>query len=255
MTNKMQNKTIIIAGDSWGCGEWCRNETDYNDYKISHLGLTQYLLDLGYLVINLSKPGGSNSDSVDRVDNFLTMSTHLNILHVFIFQTEWMRDFRFERLERNKGILVEYVAAGYSSLKMQLMRKFYYELSRISQETKTPIHLIGGCGDTIWLDKFSQEYPGLSVCCQSLTNLLLTGNHRIEYPVHSLYRSENDIEYLKKKLDSKDLELLLDDIDKGSQRIIAWDQQKSFFYPDGVHPNRLGHKILFDFLKTQILNL
>jgi len=242
----MQNNTIVIAGDSWACGEW-------RGYGISHPGLTQYLTDQGYLVINLGKPGGSNIHSADRIDNFLTVSKHLNTSHVFVFQTEWIRDVKLE----NEKNLVEDIATGYSSLKMRLMNRFYYKLSKISQQTKTPIHLIGGCSDTIWLDSFSQEYPGLSVCCQSLTNLLLNGNHRIDDPIHALMakHSEKDIAYLKKNLDSKDLELLLDDIDKGNQRITTWNQQKSFFWPDGGHANQTAHSILFKFLKTQIPNL
>ena len=246
MTNKMQNKTIIIAGDSWACGEW-------TGCKISHPGLTKYLTDLGYLVINLGKPGGSNIYSADLVNDFLTVSTHLNISHVFVFQTEWIRDVELE----NEENLVKDVATGYSSLKMRLMNRFYYKLSRISQQSKTPIHLIGGCSDTIWLDKFSQKYPGLSVCCQSLTNLLLTGNHRIEDPVYAIMaeHSEKDIVYLKNNIDSKDLQLLLDDIDQGNQRLTTWNQHASFFWPDGVHANQTAHGILFEFLKMQIPDL
>jgi hypothetical protein len=248
MTNKMQNKTIVIAGDSWSCGEWSEDNR-----TLSHPGLTKYLSDMGYLVINLSKPGGSNIHSADRVDNFLTASAHLNISHIFVFQTEWIRDVGVE----NEEVLVEDVATGYSNLKMRLMSRFYYQLSRISQQNKTLVHLIGGCGDTIWLDKFSQEYPGLSVCCQSLTNLLLTGNHRIDDPVYTIItkQSKKEIAYLKKNLDSKDLKLLLDDIDKGRQRLTTWIEQKSFFWPNGCHANQTAHRILFEFLKTQIPDL
>jgi hypothetical protein len=249
--NNTQNKIIVIAGDSWACGEWSDNRT--NGHGISHPGLSKYLSELGYLVINLGKPGGSNIHSADRVNDFLTMSTHLNISHVFVFQTEWIRNIKLE----DKEFLVKDVATGYLNLKMRHISRFYYRLSEISQLSKTPIHLIGGCSDTIWLDKFSQEYPGLSVCCQSLTNLLLTGNHRIEDSVHAIMskNSEKDIVYLKNNIDSKDLELLLDDIDKGNQRLTTWNQHKSFFWPDGVHANRTAHGILFEFLKTQIPDL
>lgn len=247
----MQNKTILIAGDSWACGEW--SDDNKGGYGISHSGLTKYLTDLGYLVINLGKPGGSNIHSADRVNDFLTVSTHLNISHVFVFQTEWIRDIKFE----DEEILVEDVATGYLSLKNRLISRFYSKLSQSSQQSKTPIHLIGGCSDTIWLDKFSQEYPGLNVCCQSFTNLLLTENHRIANPVHALMtkQAEKNIVYLKNSIDSKDLQLLLDDIDQGKQRFTTWNQQKSFFWPDGGHANQTAHGILFKFLKMQIPDL
>jgi hypothetical protein len=247
----MQNKIIIIAGDSWGCGEWCNNSI--TGYRISHPGLTQYLSELGYLVINLSKPSGSNGHSADRVNDFLTVSTHLNISHVFVFQTEWTRDIEFE----DKEFPDRSFSTDYLNFKMQFISRFYYKLSRISQQTNIPIQLIGGCSDTIWSDNFSQEYPGLSVCCQSFTNLLLTGNHRIVDPVYALMtkKSEKDIVYLKNNIDSKDLQLLLDDIDQGNQRMVTWAQQKSFFWPDWVHANRTAHGILFEFLKNQIPDL
>lgn len=247
----MQNKIIIIAGDSWACGEWCYTKTDY---KISHPGLTQYLTDLGYLVINLGKPGGSNIHSVNRVDNFLTVSSHLNVSNVFIFQTEWIRDMHNCN---DKKLLDLDLTYGYQELKMRLISRFYNSLSNIAQQTNVPIHIIGGSSDTIWLDKFSKEYPGLNNICHSFTNLLLTDNHRTTDPVYAIMTNQikEQIKFLKETMDINDLELLLTDMDKGKQRLSTWQKEKRFFWPDGGHPNRFSHKILFDFLKTQIPDL
>jgi hypothetical protein len=251
-TNKMQNKIIIIAGDSWACGEWLNDRKE--NYRISHSGLTQYLLDLGYLVINLSQPGGSNINSAERVSDFLKVSAHLNVSHVFVFQTEWIRDMHDCKDKKQLDLDLTY---GYQEFKIRLISRFYNSLSSIAQQTNVPIHIIGGCSDTIWLDKFSKEYPGLNNICHSFTNLLLTDNHRITDPVYTIMTNQNleQIKVLKETISSNDLELLLIDIDKGKQRLLMWQQEKRFFWPDGVHPNRLGHKILFDFLKMQIPNL
>ena len=54
-------KVVVIAGDSWGCGEW--TQRDHRDYYVSHAGLAQYLADDGYQVINLSQPGAGNLDT------------------------------------------------------------------------------------------------------------------------------------------------------------------------------------------------
>jgi lysophospholipase L1-like esterase len=250
MTNKTQNKTIVIAGDSWACGEW--NNSSTTGCKISHPGLSKYLTDLGYLVINLARPGGSNFYSADRVDNFLTVSTHLNISHVFVFQTEWIRDMRDYT---DKKLLNLDLTYGYQTLKMRLISRFYERLSKVAQQANVPIHIIGGCSDTIWLDKFSQEYPGLNNICHSFTNLLLIDNHRIANPVYAIITDAEQVKFFKETMDSNDLELFLDDIDKGRQRFSTWQEEKRFFWPDGMHPNRLGHKILFDFLKTQLPDL
>jgi len=249
--NTTQNKIIVIAGDSWACGEWFNDPT--TGYGISHLGLSKYLTDAGYLVINLSQPGGSNIITATRVDDFLKLSTYLNIAHVFVFQTEWTRDMR----GKGKDMVCRDVARGYIELKTKLISKFYQNLSCVAEQTKVPIHLIGGCSDTIWLDNFAKEYPGLNVVCQSLTNLLLTDNHRIANPVYAIItnQDEKQIDYLKEAMNSSDLELLLDDIDQGRQRLSQWDQEKSFFWPDGGHANQKSHAILFEFLKNQIPDL
>jgi hypothetical protein len=66
---------------------------------------------------------------------------------------------------------------------------------------------------------------------------------------------KEQIKFLKETMDINDLELLLTDMDKGKQRLLTWQKEKRFFWPDGGHPNRFGHKILFDFLKMQIPDL
>jgi hypothetical protein len=73
-------------------------------------------------------------------------------------------------------------------------------------------------------------------------------------PVHCIFdpRDEEEIKYIKKHISGADLELLLEDIDRGSQRVEIWDKHKECFYPDGFHANRNGHRVLFEFLKTQI---
>ena len=187
------------------------------------------------------------------IDNFLKVSSHLNIDYVFVFQTEWIRDVLLE----DKKFIKEDLSYGYQNTKNRLMSRFYYKLSRTSQALNKPIHIIGGCSDTIWIDKFSQEYPGIEIICQSLTNLLLNNDHRIVDPVYSLFSilSEKEIVYLKQFLNEKDLKLMLDDIDQGKQRLDIWQQEKNFFWPDGSHANQNGHYILYTFLKSKIPNL
>jgi hypothetical protein len=242
-------KIVLIAGDSWGCGEWTNTD---GTYLIAHPGLAQYLLDSGYQIINLSIPGGSNKNTCNKVADFFQVNKHLQISHVIVFQTEWIRCIRVER----SAIIADDVTHGYHNLKNRIISRFYYALSQISIKNNIPIHIIGGCSDTIWLDQFEMEYPGLCIVCQSLTNLLLENNHRNLDPVDGLFSHSNEsqVEYIKKNINSTDLELLLNDIDKGTQRFEIWKNNKKYF-PDGAHANRHGHRILFEFLKTQILNL
>jgi lysophospholipase L1-like esterase len=244
------SKTIIIAGDSWGCGEWAGRQPHYG---ISHAGLTKYLIDSGYHVLNLSRPGGTNRYSSDRVSDFLQVNQQLQISCAIVFQTEWLRDVLVE----DPVTLTEDLTYGYTGLKNRLMSRFYNHLSQASVQYNVPVYLVGGSGDTIWLDQFTKEYPGLQISCQSLTNLILKNNHNISDPVHALFvnNTESCVEHIKKHLNNADLELLLEDIDKGHRRCDQWRKEKEYFWPDGSHPNRLGHQILFEFLKTQTLSL
>jgi hypothetical protein len=246
----MSAANIIIAGDSWGCGEWSNSN---NNYGISHYGLAQYLLDAGYQVINLSQPGGANKNSSDRVASFLGHNRHLNIAGVIVFQTEWVRDIFVE----SPVIVSEDVKHGYHDLKNRIMSRFYNYLSQASVQYEVPIYLVGGCSDTIWLDRFAEEYPGLQIACQSLTNLLINNDHRTSSTVQAIFTKgeEPEVEYIKQYLNSRDLQLLLDDIELGHQRLTAWQQNEEYFWPDGAHANQLGHQVLYQWLQTQIPNL
>jgi lysophospholipase L1-like esterase len=235
------NKIILIAGDSWGCGEWEKNG---DKYDISHPGLAKYLLDLDYQIINLSMPGGTNRHTSRRIDDFLQSNKHLKIEKIIIFQTEWHRGIFLEDPE----VLNDDLKFGYQ-VKDRVLHRFYSQLSKTSTIYNVPMYIVGGCSDTVWFEK---NYPGLQIACQSMTNLLLENTHRILNPTHALLITDfKEIKYVKKHLNGDDLELLLADIEKGDYRKKLWQKEKRFFWPDGMHANRHGHKVLFDFLNSQ----
>jgi hypothetical protein len=249
--NKNQISTIVIAGDSWGCGEWLR---DSQSYSISHPGIAQYLHDSNHNVVNLSSPGGANITSSQRVEDFIKTNSCLQITRVIVFQTEWSRDLF---LEDPDALSKELITDGYQGLKNRLISRFYRGLSEVALKNNIPIHLVGGCSDLMWSDQFETEYPGLHIACQSLFNLLTNGNHRNPDPVYCVFTkfTENDIKSIRKYLSDKDLVILLEDVDRGTRRAQQWTDHKEYFYPDGNHANRTGHRVLFEFLKTQIPNL
>ena len=230
----MKNKTIIVGGDSWASGEWV-------DHQLTHGGLTEYLIDHGYRVINLSCPGGSNSQAVSAIHNFLKFNPKIEILTVILFQTEWSRT----------EIIATDINSGYLNLKNKVISRFYYDCTTLNTIFNIPIQIVGGCSDTIWIDYFSNEYPGVSIVCQSFTNLILNNDHRISHPIYSCLNYVPLVEKLKAQIDHRDLELLLDDIENGTQRFELWKQHEKSYWPDYRHPNRHAHKILFDFLKEQ----
>lgn len=245
------SKTIIIAGDSWGCGELDEHVIDRRE--IAHPGLATYFQEAGYQVVNLSQMGGGNKNSAESIDAFLHVNKHLESPCVIVFQTEWDRDI----LAEDPAEIRNNIEEGYEEFKNRAIAKFYYRLLFSSQRHGVPVYIVGGCGDADWLDKFETEYPGLRIVCQSLTNLLVKNDHRVLRPVYSTFGMghETVIEYIKKHVSSADLELLIADIDAGNRRAVAWQDNKKYFWPDGYHPNREGHRVLFEFLKKQIPGL
>jgi len=184
---------ILIAGDSWGAGEWCSKPLN-----VTHNGLSRYICESGHTTVNLSRPSGSNLESSTRIVDFLLCNHDLilsreKLTSILIFQTEWDRDYLLNQKERVERFDYPYIKDRYISM-------FYNRLSDISIRYNTPVYIIGACSDAIWLDKFESEYPGVSVICQSLVNLLLNNDHRTSTPVYSFFTksSESLLEELKR---------------------------------------------------------
>lgn len=234
----------IIAGDSWGCGEWMlTNES----YSVSHGGLSQYLRDDGHKVINLSRGGNSNWANYELLDVWLQNCLISHIQNIFIFQTEWFRDheLRTPWTPKNYGYAIDAYDVNTASITIS---KWLYALSAIATRYNVKIGIIGGCSDTIWLDKFEMEYPGLYIACQSLTNLCVNDDHRVGTPVTGLHNSVSIAVCKKQAVNQDALNKLLNEIDLGEARHEVWKQNLELFYPDGYHANRIAHRKLYDFL-------
>jgi len=228
---------ILIVGDSWGCGEW-------DNMNITHNGLAQYIREDGTNVINLSLGGSSNWEIYERLQLFFDSGTyyHLNesIDLILIFQTEWHRDLNHQKITCAKNHVAENAIVCW-----------LYRLSEIATKNNVQIGLIGGCSDTILFDNFNKEHPGLFVACQSFTNLCINNDSQIVDPTFLIRPDEYLIPILKDLyLKHSTVENFINDIDKGEIRNKLWRDHPEYFWPDGVHPNRLGHKKLFNFLKN-----
>ena len=243
--------SIIIAGDSWGVGEFSEDgESRIGSDKVSHSGLQHYFEEHNQTILNLSKPGGSNVESFLRCANFIENNPRLQnrIKSIIVFQTEWVRDVM------DGWHIHECLESSLEDLKSQWVSRFYSRFSALSQKYNIPVYIIGGCSDTLWLDNMHIEYPGVQIVCQSLTNLLVDGNHRIEQPtlVSCQYHLLEKIILLKNnKISDSDKLLLINESTASKNRIKIWRSQKYWFYPDGIHPNREGYKKLFEHLCTQ----
>lgn len=224
----------IIAGDSWGCGEW-------QGMDISHRGLWQYMTDAGYCTVNISKPGGSNIDTLERLLLFFSdgvrIPLQLKVKKVLIFQTEWHRDI-------DQTFMTQWKTDSH----IKIICQWQYRLSELAVEHDIEIGLIGGHSDTIYLDDFSKEYPNLVILCQSLINLCINGNHRIDTPCFGI--SSQYLENLAhESLSSDQLKSLLNLMQQNIDRHRVYDEHPDFFQYS--HANRRSHKILYDHIRKQ----
>jgi hypothetical protein len=238
---------VIISGDSWGCGEWPQRYSGPDE--ILHGGLAWYIRDSGQRVINLSQGGFSNQDILRSIHRFFISGTHLHLVEtvqtIFVFQTEWYRD--FSPATYCIDFDTNFLDPLNEDIHLRYLSRFYYGLSEISKKYSVSIKLIGGVEDTIWLDQFKQEYPGVEVVCQSFTNLCVNDDHRVNKENFSI--SSKAADFLKNRTDDPTMISFIESlIDNTLTRQQIWDANPEYFFPDGKHANQKGHKKLFDFL-------
>ena len=237
---------IIIAGDSWGCGEPNVSDNTGPIVKygtVTHTGLEQYLQDDGYNVVNLSVGNASNTDIWNQLNNSLNTLNCVgkvsDVHSIFVFQTEWHRCYR-QTLPLDSVIDIDYIH--------RIMSANYYRLSDLALKFNVRIGLIGGCSDILWLDAFEKEYPGVFIACQSMINLCLNDNHRTENPLFDLLPDLLIVDKMKSN-NFKNTEFLLAQLTDTSERIDNMSRCPQFFAPDFVHGNRFAHQKLFDILQ------
>lgn len=231
---------ILICGDSWGCGEWNTECT-----QVTHTGLEQYLRDDDHEVYNISKGGCSNLDSSTRLDLWFEKFGRPHIDQILVFQTDYARDHKHHTNPQ------DWHAKYLPDLAAQWVERFYHRLSELAQKYHTPVWIIGGMSDTVWFDQMNLDYPGCEIACQSLVNLILNNDHRVDNPVYSWYSADGEpLLHEAKRLDF-DLACTIDLINQGFERESLLRENPQFFYPDGKHPNRHAHGLLYQFLKQK----
>jgi hypothetical protein len=238
---------IIISGDSWSLGEWSADSKE-----LQHGGVSQYFSDDGFDIINLGMSGSSNRETLLRVTNFLYTNPHLSKREksILIFQTEWTRDYPYMDAED----------VDYYHLPIELMNRiisrFYYDLSALSKKFNVEIKIVGGAGDAMAIERFEDYYPGVKIICQSMTNLIVNNDSSIHTPIFSMFSLSNNSDkffnlFKKYISDQSELDNLMREVEKSQKRIDKFSSNREYFYPDGGHPNRKGHKILYDFIKPE----
>jgi len=216
--------SFVISGDSWGCGEWCVNGP--NGYGVVHNGLQQYLDETGHLTKNVAKGGSSNLDSVRRLKAELFIKSDYD--YIIWFQTDPLRDLR--PYDKSRFVTFTKIDDMLTSCSM-LLNVTYTLLNNIG----VPVHCIGGLSKlNIELMK---DYRNLIPMIPSVKELYVP-EHR-----HSNIAFSDWIKFIPRQFQDFD-ELI--SIKHEDDHFFENPAHKIFFWPDGIHPNRYGHKIIFD---------
>ena len=225
---------ILIAGDSWGCGEW---GSTHGHSAVTHGGITQYLIDDGYEVYNLASGGASLAGTLAQLRSGIKLCSEPH--KIFVFQTEWIRSF--------DGISITESTFDQSFIE-SIICDWMHDLSAFAVEKNLRIGIIGGSSDTMHFEDFGEQFPGLYVACQSVVNLCTDDSDRISDPIFVLeWRDIHRFKNLCKT--AQELEYLLDSIEKSDDRYKALRRYPHWFAPDFCHANRNAHKKLYDFLR------
>lgn len=237
---------ILIAGDSWGCGEW--SGLPMHQLKkqqlpvINHLGLEQFISEnTSHRVHNLSVGGHNNSVQVKRICEVTQTD---NIDKIIWFQTDPLRDCKNLQSPKefwdDKQTLKEFVQCQKTYLESS-----YHSLNQLG----IPVYCIGGCFP---LDlQLISNYSNLIPLIPSLVSFLCPQESSL--PISSLC-----ISWTTTHVPTVDCQLvdfltyefkLLDD-----WLLLCNNQLTSafkYFVPDCKHPNRLGHEQIFNLLIDQ----
>ena len=215
---------IIIIGDSWGVGEWDKN------FNLSGPGFGQYLM-LHDRVVNLSVGGGSNTQSLDRLSEFLSK-----------FQADEYDTFYWIVTCPSRCINIRDHLALSESLEQVFLNSLFQSLARaqcMAQEHSIQINLIGGLCD---LDNVNiSEFYRLDAKVPSWGSLLYD-----KYASSPMYPDNwPEIGEIIKKSYPYHLQSWNTIADAIIEKNQSW---RRIFHTDGFHPDREGHKKLHNHL-------
>lgn len=239
--------TVVIIGDSWGVPSY--PPTDYInstikkikqlssanvEINVTHLGdppethLEFLLIDAGYNVINFSKNGGSNLETIRQASDYFE-ENNAKADWLIWFHTESLRD-------RNEILKSSKTKFSIPVLSKELSVMAYTEFAKLVALLQCRIIVIGGQAP-VFVEEFNRIVKSSDLLIEDWHSEILGVKLPFSHGVCNLdlVESTNCIDSIEDKFN------MLDDIDT----ILRLDYESTDF-PDNAHPGRRAHKNLFD---------
>jgi hypothetical protein len=240
---------ILISGDSWGKGEW-----DFVNglYENTHEGLEFYLKKSNNQVYNISQGASCQNTVINKFktiqeDSFFEYwkEKHLNLTHIpkletydyiFVFVTD---------LFRGSDLFERYWIVNNSRENiLRELNKLKHDYLKNLNSFNVKIHLLGG------LNKVTEDdvknYKNIEIAIPSVIEFLLPDFEAYEVffndALNSLYSSIPD------DLDPDYLDYVYNEVKKRDLL-----KTREYFSSDGLHPNREGHRLIFEEINRKYL--
>jgi len=223
---------IVILGDSWGVGEWGKNNS------ITGPGIGQYF-NLYGKVINLSEGGCSNTEQLIYFKNLLEKFTPEQHDVFYWIVTDPVRC--FARQNKITDLLID--QSTLETAIRSTLDRFLNNVNTIAQQHSIKINLIGGVCDLDTVD--ISKYSNLTIKVPSWGKLLDNTYASSIYDAGHIMNLGLLIKSTRPDL--------LDEwhliADLAIKKADSWKQLfNKKLSNDSSHPNRYGHSILSDLL-------
>jgi hypothetical protein len=232
---------LILAGCSWGCGEWTSDQN--KTLRINHPGVSEYLSP-HYDVVNLSQSAASNWQMCFALRNYLTYVKTYQQFKIVVIQTDAYRHQVSEKYHVDHDQIYQ-LSTDLQNLYERNLEIFYIKLDSLAQEFKTKIYLVGGLNDLAL--NIVSLYTNLVPMCESWIGLMDSSHQTNCVPLilnPDLFRDAKQrgrLDIMEQVASASDTNFL-----KAKQLM-----ETDWFGPSfgDFHPSRKAHALLANYIK------
>lgn len=232
-------RKIIMAGDSWGEGEWKKpNPTDHA--YVSHRGLENFFKQAGYQVINTSMGGNDPHQIKTQLQEAVQEYRYHEDLFILIITTCWLRGDESPKWDLDVN--------EFRQLRQKSKTKWLKDVNKFLEGCNQVGHLLGALGTINKSD--IEQCNSLRLINGNLVNFFDPDNPVTnEYEIYTGDYNWKQIQWYLRRARNKELTEYL-----YNQKMV-WEQiaHDNPAYLDNAHPNRHLHHKLFNHILTNYL--